>query len=114
MAETSGSFQSLGRGIAILAAPVAPIAQQVRVDEGYPSGSFQIVNRGQEDVVLGWGSTPEEAAARAIAPTPSDPSYGIVVIGGAFFSQTFPPNSYFTATTETGTQTIYIYPGLGL
>lgn len=114
MAETSGSFQSLGKGIAILAAPIAPVAQQARVDEGYPSGSFLIHNKGQEDAVIGFGSTPEEAAARAIAPTPLEPSYGIVVPGGAFFTQTFPPNSYFTATIETGSQTIYMYPGLGL
>lgn len=77
-----------------------------------PRNQFRVVNNGSATAFLGAGPTAALAATNSAVVTTN--GNAIPLVPGAVEIFSFPPNWYFTASTASGTATIYITPGEGL
>jgi hypothetical protein len=77
-----------------------------------PRNQFRVVNNGLVTAFLGAGPTAAIAATNSAVVT--DKGNAIPIIPGAVEIFSFPPEWFFTASTASGTATIYITPGEGL
>lgn len=77
-----------------------------------PINQFRVVNSGTVTAFLGAGPTAALAATNSAVVSSS--GNAIPVLPGAVEILSFPPSWYFTASTASGTATVYITPGQGL
>lgn len=108
------AFVPQGNTVCLNAAVAAPIALQAPGGAIFTGQNYEIINAGTVGVVLGYGQTAAIAAANAaqIAAGTSGPGLYLIPATDKIFQ--FPPGSYFTGTTASGTSLLYITPGDGI
>ena len=105
------AFNPQGNTVTFTANVAAPTAVQA-LSSGPQVNGYRILNTSTVTVFLGVGSTASGASNNA--GTISTTGASVPLLPGTDEVLIFPPNSYFTGVTSSGTATIYITPGEGL
>jgi hypothetical protein len=105
------AFYPQGNTVTFTAAASAPTAVQAP-SAGAATNAYRLLNTSTVTVFLGVGSTASGASNNAV--TISTTAASIPLLPGTDEILIFPPNSFFTGVTISGTAVIYITPGEGL
>lgn len=119
MSTDRRAFNPGGKTIAVAGATTAPTGGQAIAFNATASShtnQYRIHNAGTVTAFIASGVDASTAQTNSVIPTgtgaSSKDSYPIVAGGVEVWS--FPPNTFFSAITASGTATIYITPGSGL
>jgi hypothetical protein len=105
------AFNPQGNTVTFTANVAAPTAVQV-VSSGPQTDAYRVINSGNVTVFLGVG--PNATAANTNAVVISGNAASVPLLAGTDEILIFPPASYFTGVTASGTAVVYITPGEGL
>lgn len=110
-----GTFQPVGQTYSITAGVTPPTPIQISF-QVIGSGAFRVTNIGSYPVFLGFGSDATTATANAAIPTTGTPTNTAPLLPTAteVFNPACGSNVWVTASTASGTSTIYITPGEGM
>lgn len=106
------AFSPLGLTVSFIAANTVPTSAQApsSAPTTRPALQYRVVNSGSELVLLGVGVDDTTAKAKAA----SIAAGAIPIVPGTVEILGFPPGSYFTGKTASGTSVVYVTPGEGL
>lgn len=122
MTNPTHAFQPQGKTVFLITESIPLLGVPVPVDDAYSmidhtavgAGMIRIANLNNHNVCLAYGSTPEEAQARAVTPSElSTSEYAIPIMANTISIMKFPFGSYFSAKSANKSN-IYLTPGQGL
>lgn len=122
MSASTEAFKPQGKSIFLVTDSPPPLGVQVPVDDEYKmidhttkgSGMIRVANLNNHHVCLAYGSTPEEAQARAVTPTELiTAQYAIPIMANTVSILCFPLGSYFSAKSATKSN-MFLTPGQGI
>jgi hypothetical protein len=105
------AFNPQGNTVTFTANVAAPTAVQAP-SNGPQVNGYRVINSGNVTVFLGVGANTTVSANNATTITTNAAS--IPLLAGTDEILIFPPASYFTGVTASGTAVVYITPGEGL
>ena len=91
--------------------PTPPSAVQPVPGGPFTGQDYRIINSGSNLVMLGWAPTAAGALASAQSAPPTQVS--LPLLPGTDEILTFPPGTWFTGMTTSGSSTVYITVGDG-